>query len=139
MKAIILTFLLIVCLFGQYDAEISSYTIYWNKLSEGEPIITDTFYSDTTVTFLWERGGTGSGYVSPYTGTIVNAMVIVNTPTIWTDSTAAVARDIILDNGIYEVTVTESDIYNNSSGHSEPLFIQVAKSVARIQVRLRLR
>ena len=140
MKAIILTFLLIVCLFGQYDAEISSYTIYWNKLSEGEPIITDTFHSDTVITILWEDGNdTGPGYISPYTGEIETAMVIVNIPALWTDSTAAVSRDVILPNGLYEMTIVTHDIYNNSSGHSEPLFIQVAKSVARIQVRLRLR
>jgi len=125
---------------AQYLPEVSSYNIYWNKLSEGEPIFTDTFYSDTVITMLWERGvGTESPYISPYIGTIVNAMVIVNSPTLWTDNTAAVARDIILENGIYEVTVTESDIYNNESGHSQPMFIQVAKSVAHIQINVRLR
>ena len=140
MKALLILLALVSFSFAQYDAEISSYNIYWNKLSEGEPILTDTFYSDTVVTMLWERGvGTESPYISPYIGTIVNAMVIVNSPTLWTDNTAAVARDIILENGIYEVTVTESDIYNNESGHSQPMFIQVAKSVAHIQINVRLR
>ena len=139
-KAIILTLVLTCFTFAQYDAEVSSYNIYWNKLSSGEPIVTDTFHSDTVITMLWERGdGTEVPYVSPYTGTIVIAMVVVNSPTIWTDNTAAVARDIVLDNGIYEVTVTESDIYNNESGPSNPMFIQVAKSVARIQINVRLR
>ena len=96
MKALLILLALVSFSFAQYDAEISSYNIYWNKLSEGEPILTDTFYSDTVVTMLWERGvGTESPYISPYIGTIVNAMVIVNSPTLWTDNTAAVARDKI--------------------------------------------
>ena len=140
MKSIILTFLLICFAYAQYIPEISSYNLYWNKLSEGEPIITDTFHSDTVITILWERGdGTETPYISPYIGTVVSAMVIVNSPTLWTDNTAAVVRDIILENGIYEVTITESDIYNKESAHSQPMFIQVAKQVARIQVRLRIR
>ena len=144
MKIILLTLLLIVCAYspaiGQYDAEVSSYTIFWNKLDAGQsPVITDTFKSDTSVTMLWERGdGTEAPYVSPYTGTIAIATVIVNTPVLWTDDTAAIVRDIILDNGIYEVTVTEDDVYNNQSGHSQPIFIQVAKSVAKVQINLRL-
>ena len=115
MKVFILTLLLIGCAYGQYDAEISSYNIYWNKLDAGQsPTVTDIFHSDTVITMLWERGdATTPPYISPYTGTVVNAMVIVNSPTIWTDNIAAVARDIILENGTYEVTVTESDIYNN--------------------------
>ena len=142
MKTIILTLLLISCTFGQYIPEVSSYNIYWNKLDAGQepPVITATFKSDTVITMLWERGdGTELPYETPYTGEIVNSMVVVNTPTIWTDVTAAVARDIILDNGLYEVTITESDLYENESGHSEPMFIQVTKKIARIQVKLRLR
>ena len=141
MKSLIILLMLCSLCFGQYNAEISSYTIYWNKLDAGhEPIVTDTFHSDTVVTILWERGPvTGTPYVSPYTGEIVNAMVVVNSPTIWTDNTGGVARDVILENGLYEVTMEEHDIYSNSSGLSEPLFIQVAKSVARLQINLRLR
>ena len=140
MKALIILLMLCGLCFGQYIEEISSYNVYWNKLDAGQsPVLTDTFHSDTVITMLWERGGVGPGYVSPYAGSIVNAMVIVNSPTIWTDNTAGISRDIILENGIYEVTLTESDMYNNESGHSDPLFIQVAKSVARLQINLRLR
>ena len=125
---------------AQYLPEVSSYNIYWNKLSEGEPILTDTFYSDTSIVILWEDSGeTGIGYLSPYPSTVIIAMVVVNTPAIWTDNIAATSRDIILENGIYEVTCMAHDIYNNSSGHSEPMFVQVAKNVARIQVNLRIR
>ena len=126
---------------AQYSPEISSYNIYWNKLDAGQsPTVTDIFKSDTVITMLWERGnGTELPYISPYTGTIANAMVIVNSPTRWTDNIAAVARDIILENGTYEVTVTESDIYNNESGPSNPMFIAVAKRVARVQINLRIR
>ncbi len=141
MKLLIILLTLCGLCFGQYTEEVSSYTIYWNKLDAGQsPIITDTFHSDTVITMLWERGDeVGPGYISPYTGEIALATVVVNTETIWTDNTAGVSRDIILDNGTYEVTIQENDMYNNSSGHSDPLFIQVAKSVARIQINLRLR
>lgn len=143
----LLVILLIVCGFflcvcnAQYLPEVSSYTIYWNKLDAGQsPIITNTFVSDTSVNILWERGdGTQSPYISPYTGTIVNAMVIVNDLTLWSGGDiASISRDIILNNGIYEVTVTESDIYENECGHSEPLFILVSKVVAKIQINIRI-
>ena len=141
MKVFIFTLLLTCCVYGQYLPEVSSYNIYWNKLDAGQtPTVTDVFKTDTVITMLWERGDAATPpYISPYTGTLANAMVIVNSPTIWTDNIAAVARDIILDNGIYEVTVTESDIYNNESGPSNPMFIAVAKKIARIQINLRLR
>jgi hypothetical protein len=96
--------------------------------------------SDTVITFLWERGdGTDFPYVSPFTGETVNIMVIVNSPTLWTDDIAAISRDVILENGEYEITITEADVYNNESGHSQPLFIDVVKAVARVQINLRLR
>ena len=126
---------------AQYLPEVSSYNIYWNKLDAGQtPTVTDVFKTDTVITMLWERGNAATPpYVSSYTGTLANAMVIVNSPTIWTGNIAAVGRDVILENGIYEVTVTESDIYNNESGPSNPMFIAVAKKIARIQINLRLR
>ena len=127
---------------AQYIPEISSYNIYWNKLDAGQttPTPNEVVHSDTTMVFLWERGDAADiPYITTYIGDIINAMVIVNSPTLWTDLTAGVSRDIILDNGTYEVTVTESDIYNYESAHSQPIYIEVAKQVARIQINVRTR
>jgi hypothetical protein len=142
MKILLILFVLFGLSFAQYVPEVSSYNIYWYKLDPGQspPAADDIVRDDTTMVFMWERGsGLEPPYVTPYTGTIVNAMVVVNSPTLWTDLTAAVSRDIILDNGEYEVTVTESDNTNYESGHSEPIYIDVVKSVARIQINVRTR
>ena len=143
MKALLILLVLFSFSYAQYDAEVSSYNIYWNKLDAGQtpPPASTIIHSDTVITFLWERGGVGiPAYVSPYTSTVETAMVIVNSPTLWTDATAAISRDVILPNGEYEVIVTESDIYGNEGEYGgDPMFMDVVKSVAQVQINLRVR
>ena len=119
-KTTLLTLLLIVCAYspaiGQYDAEVSSYTIFWNKLDAGQsPVITDTFKSDTSVTMLWERGdGTNPPYVSPYAVTTHAVIWIPNTPELWNGTLETTSpHDVAFTEGMYEITLNEVDINEN--------------------------
>jgi hypothetical protein len=139
---ILLILLFCVSVYGQYSDKISVYNIYWNKLdSEAKPTIDYTFKSDTTITLSWEVSHKyAPAYISPYTAVTTIAMVVVNAPFLWEDSIATVRREIKLNNGLYQVIVTESDQYKNEGYYSgKPLFISIEKSDIRIQINLRTR
>ena len=142
MKYILLTFMLIMCAYGQYNADITGYNLYWYKLDAGQqpPMVNyHIVKSDTTLKFAWERGDENTQpYVTPYTGTVVSAIAIVNTPGLWDADTAKVSRTISLNDGIYEITATELDVSENESEPGQPLYIEVQTVHARILINLKV-
>jgi len=138
------SFILFLFLFGcasaQYDPNISGYHLYWYHLDIGQtPAIDHTFKSDTTINISWERGeGSEPGYSTPYNGVYGPINAIVNSPSLWNADTAVVQKTITLSDGIYELTVTEADINENESSHSQPLFIEIKAKYARVQINVRI-
>jgi len=144
MKKLLILFLLLWgCSKAQYDPNISGYNLYWYELSPGQqPQGNDKYHvfkGDTTITLAWERGdGSQPAYETPYWGSYAQISGIVNSPSLWNGNTAMVVKDVILSDGIYELTVTESDTNENESGHSQPIFIQVKTVYARVQINVRI-
>lgn len=139
---IILLLLVGVCLSQPgYQDFVSSYQIYFKNLDRNQALPAPDFVigKDTTLTFGWERGdGTEVPYVSPYTGNLESALVILNTPEIWgVDAITSVPRMVVLKHGLYEITCTESGDPNytgtqTEGGPSQPVFLFVSK--ARVEI-----
>jgi hypothetical protein len=142
-KLLILFLILFGCSKAQYDPNISGYHIYWYDLDAGQqPPIAGNYHifkGDTTITLSWERGTEATGaYHTPYSGVYAQINAIVNSLELWSADTANVSRDVVLSDGIYELTVTEADINENESGHSQPIYIEIKTVYARVQINVRI-
>ena len=143
MKKLILFLLIAVSCFSQgYDETIDSYTFYF--LQTEDPVIqcpgsvTTSVEGDAVLTFAWENGTPETPpYITPNTGTYT-AMVVLNDPSLWTSGSAVVARDVVLESGLYEVTLICADVEGNQSGHSEPLYLDITHKTARVIINLRV-
>ncbi len=123
---------------AQYLEDVSEYILHFNQV-EDVNVIPDTLINvnEIALTFSWERGPEGvTPYISPYTPLSIDSAVVINTQEMWGGGfTATYANEIILNNGLYEVTVSEKTIEDELGSPSEPLFIGVTCIRARIMIR----
>ncbi len=132
--------MLIVCAYGQYSTDVESYVLYWNKINKNTDVSYFEVVRDTTLSFGWERGDVGdtTAYVPLYGLNIQYTMVFPNDSSMWNVDTAVVSRDLQISNGLYELIVTEKDIWEYESGYSNPLYIYIRKKFVRVQINLRV-
>ena len=143
MKYIILTLLLISSLcYAQYDPSIEWYDINFFKVTSGTPVSGAYHYtitSDTSLTFAWESGDESTpAYITQLVGEMVITLAVSNSPTLWVDGSASVTRDIVMDSGLYEITVDCGDINGNTSGYSQPIYLEIMKPSAKVVINLRI-
>ena len=125
-----------------YDETIDSYTMTFVKMDPGyilyEGSEIDTLIGDKALTFAWVNGEPSTpSYSTPNSGTMT-AMVIVNDPSIWSSGTAMVTRDIILETGMYEVSMFCEDVEGNKSRNSLPLYLDIRHPTARVIINFRV-
>ena len=142
MKTILFVVLLVSLTFAQgYDAEIAWYDMNFYKVISGTPVVgaqMTEIDKDTSLTFMWENGTENTpGYISQLVREEPIIIKVNNDPSIWVSGSAVVTRDIILSDGLYEVTVDCSDLAGNMSGHSEPIYLNVNKPKAKVVINFR--
>ena len=124
-----------------YDETISWYDINFYKVTSGEPLPGSQFItikSDTSLTFSWENGTDATpGYITQLIGSIAHIIKITNDPSLWVSGSLVVTRDVILDNGLYELTVDCEDDEFNRSGHSQPIYIDIKRQTARVIINFK--
>ena len=123
-KVLFFILVLTLCLSAQYDPNIDSYYIKVYKLGTGQGNPQGLMVTqDTSITLGWDRGdGSTSPYISPYVRQIDTINVVINTTSLWQSGSAQVARTLILEDGGYEIVVTEAN-GALESGESQPVFI----------------
>lgn len=121
----VLFFILVfaVCLSAQYDPNVDSYYIKVYKLGTGQGNPQGLVIAqDTSIVLSWERGdGSTAAYNSPYVRQIDTINVVVNTSYLWQSGSAQTSRTLVLEDGGYELVVTEV-IGNLESSESYPIF-----------------
>ena len=143
MKTLSILFLLVSLCFSQgYDETISWYDINFYKVTSGTPLPGAQFITikgDTSLTFSWENGTKDTpGYVTQLIGSIEHIIKITNNSSLWVSGSLVVTRDVILDGGLYEITVDCEDDELNRSDHSQPIYIDIGRQTARVTINFRV-
>ena len=144
MRYIILTLLLIssLCYAQGYDETIDFYTMHFLKVESGTMVSGSQMTSvvgDTALIFSWENGTELTpGYVTQLTGTYTILPPIDNIPSMWTAGSALLTRNIVLPSGLYEITLTCTDVAKFTSDHSQPIYLNVSHKTAKVQINFKV-
>lgn len=104
MKELILTFLLIICAFGQYDSYTDEYHVIVNRINNGYQVDPAGIYNEgDTLNVEFEISHGLHSYESPYTSFEWTRHIIPNDSLMWNDTTATVGWEINYPTGTYEL------------------------------------
>ncbi len=151
MKVFYIIFLLVGLCFSQgYDETINWFDLNFFLVEGGTIVETAqniTVTKDTSLSFSWEtkEANLVTPFITNAIGSIKRIIKIINTESLWTAGTANVSRDIVLENGLYEITMDLEEMMPNPvtgvlepkmSGLSWPLYINVIKKKAKLVINL---
>jgi hypothetical protein len=142
MKILILTLLLITCVFSQYDLYIDEYQIIINRVNDGYQVDPDGIYNERdTINIEFEIGHGVPSYESPYTSFEWNRHIIPNDPLMWDDTVASARWEINYPIGTYELIMVavhldlEYDTLMTAIGNNA-IFIYVDTSDVSLSIDL---